>query len=819
MKKLLLILSIIIGIQAFSQRGGGKRGNFNPNIKGEVTGKVLTLNGDQPVEFASIAVHKLKDSSIVSGAITNQNGEFIIKDLSMGRYYITANFIGFHKKKSEPFMIVPKKLKPDLGIIKLEEASQQIGEVEVVRQASSVHFKADRKVLNIGADITNAGGTAVEALENMPSVETDIDGEVSIRGSSNFQVLINGKPSPLSGTDALEQIPVEMIRNIELITNPSAKYDPEGDVGIINIVTHKDKINDISLNASLSTDFRNKPSGGVTLSKLLGDNTRISLNLSAKNRVREGDMTIKRTSFQPIETTLDSKGEKERIRYSQNIGLNLSHDFNNDHTVEFGYKYGLSESERNNKETRISSNIDTTTSYFNQALNNTTGNFHSINGDYYWYLNKSGTDKLEASFNINLSDNDVDDTNIDFDNNAQTKSSESRGIDNYNSKKANFYLDYTDELEKGKLELGYHFTYYNKSVDYIYEDLNLSNNNWVKNSEVSNNYEFNRGIHSLYGNLSYNFFEKTMMEFSLQGGLRAEYTDREINLIEPDKINAVVDRFDLFPSVFITKNLDNLNSIQASYSRRINRPRDHYLNPFKNISNPLQTREGNPNLLPEYVNSFQLGYVRTQDLFTASIEGYYKETTDKIERIQNDMGNNVINMTFINSSRAYDYGIESYLKMNLSKFFYLTLNGSYSNYTIEGSQVEGGKQSKPRYNLGSSFMFMLPTQTRIQFRTMYRSKSIGTQSSRDAMIFSMLGIQQSLFNRSLSLSLNIRDLFHNMKYEVESYGDNFIQEMKMEPYWPMIQLTAKYTFNKIKDKKSKKNRNAGDSGSGDDMMF
>lgn len=238
------VLLLTVFFSSFSQQNEyrSNQGNYNGNLPTiKITGKIIDSLANQPVEYANIVIYRTKDSSMVTGTISKPDGSFIIEGLRPGRYYIDINFIGYYKKKIGEIKLKPEATSIDMGVINLKRSDITLDEVQVAADRPTIEYKIDKKIINVSQQLTSSGGTAVDVLENAPSVKVDMDGNVTLRGSSNFTVLIDGRPTFLQGSEALEQIPASTIDNIEIITNPSAKYDPEGDAGIINIILKKEK--------------------------------------------------------------------------------------------------------------------------------------------------------------------------------------------------------------------------------------------------------------------------------------------------------------------------------------------------------------------------------------------------------------------------------------------------------------------------------------------------------------------------------------------------------------------------------------------------
>ena len=337
MKKILIVLCLMIfaySVDAQPPGGMDKEAMKNARVA-VIKGKIMDAETDSPVEFASVALYSLKDSSLITGVISGSDGSFTLKELPFGKYYIVAKFMGYDQLKRNEIMLTPRQITSDLGNLSLKQSARELDEVEIVADQAHVEYRIDRKVINVGQDINAATGTAVDILENTPSVNVDIDGNVSLRGSSNFTVLIDGKPSPLSGSDALQQIPASAIRNIELITNPSAKYDPDGMAGIINIVSKKNALRGLSgiVNATLGTG--DKYSGDFLLNYKM-DKLNVYAGATYRDQTFGGEMNSVKEYYNTLtdESSYDeSFGTRDRIRSSNEFKLGMDYSINDKNSI------------------------------------------------------------------------------------------------------------------------------------------------------------------------------------------------------------------------------------------------------------------------------------------------------------------------------------------------------------------------------------------------------------------------------------------------------------------------------------------------------
>jgi len=495
MKNLLILLVLFLSTASvvFSQVPPA---GFNPAAAnmakvGKVKGKIIDAETKAPMEYANVAIYRKQDSKLVTGGISTATGAFEISELPFGVYYVEANFIGFVKARIEDVKIIPNSTSVDMGTIELAVDRTKVAEVQVVAERNRVEYKIDKKVVNVTNDINAAGGTAITVLENTPSVEVDIDGNVSLRGSSNFTVLIDGRPSVLSGSDALKQIPSSAIQNIEIITNPSVKYDPDGMAGIINVVMKKNVL------YGRTGIIKPKLGTGLTMGH--------ALTLKYKSNI----------------TSVTLSGKFGNFNFGGGGGGNL-------------HKY---------------QSPATTDLYSVQANNSTrSGDYVSATASFLTKFNDMGTHKLEGNFNYRNRDGLSDETIDEFISDAsyqQTNNYLSRVITNEDSKSDDYRLklDYTLPLKDGaKFEAGLQSRMESETEFFYFKNFDPRTAAFIDNPKFTSDMDFRENIHAIYSTYSGN-----VKAIQYMFGLRGEDTNCSIDhskAAQPYKL----DRFDIFPS-------------------------------------------------------------------------------------------------------------------------------------------------------------------------------------------------------------------------------------------------------------------------------
>jgi outer membrane receptor protein involved in Fe transport len=766
-----------------------------------IKGKVVESTNHTPMEFASVALYSATDSTIAGGVITVANGSFEIKKLKAGKYFLRANFIGFEKTTVTNIVVNPTNPIKDLGQIELIAAVQQVGEVAVTADRARVEFKIDRRVVNVSQDLTATGGSAVEVLENTPSVQTDFDGNITLRGSSSFTVLIDGKPSVLQGSDALRQIPATNIENIEIITNPSAKYDPDGSSGIINVVMKK----------NLKDSF----SGLVNMTAGLNDRYRGDLNLNYRtgkwNLLLGADFTD-----MPHKGTRDTKQEiytADTITYRNSIGS--GDQVHKGHSVKGGFDYTINDKTSFGMTGSVgyhgngNINIGTQHEYSNMGTpdiytyqdesESRSGNYWSTDMNFQHKFDKKGHE-IQALFYVSGSNGDsktyqtrfLTDANwIALDNNSvYNMSMETSDEKEYRAK-----VDYTLPLgEKDKFEAGYQARIDKESENFDFDE-SYDNINWVKNNQYSSSFNYASNIHSLYST-----FAHAGDGFSYQLGVRGEYSDRKIESIKSPlahKLNKV----DFFPTLHFSQKLKNDFELQASYSKRINRPDANNLEPFTSFMDQYNVRVGNPDLKPEYTDSYDLTILKRLNKSFVSVEGYYRNTNDLMTRIQTLGADGIMVNTMANVNDDYSLGAELMANIEVKPGFRIVGSATLYNYWLKGS-LNGASVDQNSTNFDSrlNLDMKLAKNTRLQLTGIYRGATASAQGTRDAMIFANAAIKQDFFKNKLTATLQMQDIFASMKFAGTTYGEGFRTIFKYQREPRVVQLTLSYKMNNFKVK-------------------
>lgn len=814
MKKvsLFILLLIVIEVQLSAQAPPLVVNRTGSNPIGENTtppnlgikGQVVDAASHSPMEYANVVVYSAKDSTIAGGIMTASNGSFEIKKLPAGNFYIRVNFIGFERATISKIVLNQAKPTVDVGQIELKAATEQIGEVAVTAQKPQVEFKIDRRVVNVSQNITATGGSAVEVLENTPSVQTDFEGNITLRGSSAFTVLIDGKPSVLTGSDALRQIPATNIENIEIITNPSAKYDPDGVSGIINVIMKKNIKDSFSGLLNLTAGMNNKYRGDMNFNYRTGKwNFLLGADFTDMNF--KGSRDTKMELFSADTTTYrNSNGDGSMIRKGRSVKGGF--DFQLSKNTSFGMTGTIGNQSFGNTNTGLMheyTNMATPEIFTFQDNSAKRGSdYWSSDLNFQQKFNKKGHELTGLFYASGSNGNDMEyQTRFLTDSNWQTidpNSVKNRSTENSDETEYRAKLDYTLPInDKNKFEAGYQARIEKENEIFNFEESG-SNNIWVNNPLFSSSFNYSSNIHSLYSTFSH-----TGEGFSFQLGMRGEYTDRSIASIQfptPHKFN----QYDFFPTIHFSQKLKNDFEFQASYSRRLNRPRANDLEPFTSYMDQYNVRTGNPDLRPEYTGSYDLTILKRIDKSFISLESYYRNTQGLITRIQSLRDDGIMVNTMANVNNDYSLGAEFMANIEVKPGFRIIGSATLYNYWLVGS-INGKSvdQSSTNFDSRLNLDMKVAKNTRFQLTGIYRGATASAQGTRDPMMFANAALKQDFLKNKLTATLQIQDIFGTMKFGGTSYGEGFQSQFKFKREPQVVQLTLSYKLNNFKSKPSR----------------
>ena len=763
---------------------------------GTIVGQVVDAELGTPLEYANTMLYEKQNQTQVTGAMTDNDGVFRLSKVAPGIYTLEISFIGYYTKEIENVVVSIDQEVVRVGVIRLDRAILTTGGVEVTGERLAVEYKIDRKVINVSKDFTAISGTAVDVLQNAPSVTVDIEGNVSMRGSTNFSLLIDGRPTVLDPNDALQQIPASDIEQIEIITNPSAKFDPSGTAGIINVLMKKQKAQGTNGIVNLNIGLEDKYGGNFLLSHRT-EKFNVYLGANYNDMSNPGTfLSENRTISNDTTSFIYSDGDSKWRRKFYGVRGGVDWYLGTNDIWSLGLRYG-----GRNMDMASARDFEEWTEpgdshnlYVSENGNKHGGDFYSMSMDY---SHTFGQQEHKFSGHAMLSNNsDTEESSTAMFDMDSTMLSGQRTEERGPSSRIQLELEYALPIwQVNKLEAGYQGSLrQNTDTSELYEYDTLTSG-YEFRPEFSNVVDYEDNIHSLYA-----LYKGELGNFGYQGGMRGEYQYRIIKLVGEND-DFTLDEWDFFPSAHLSYKFPNENEIMASYARRIKRPRGWELQPFETWIDAYNVRTGNPALKPEYIDSYEMGYQNNVGRTLFSLEGYYKVTHNKIERVSSVYDVNIILQSVENVGTDYAYGAEAMLNWNLFKWFNLNLTGDVYQYRIEGT-LYGDEFSRESFNWNTrvNSTFMIGQSTRLMINGIYYSPSVSSQGRRDGFYTTNAAIRQDVWNKNLTVTLQLRDIMGNARHEFTSEGSDFYSYTEFSRKSPVVMLALTYNFNRYKPK-------------------
>jgi outer membrane receptor protein involved in Fe transport len=738
------------------------------HVAGSITGTVLIESTKKPLEFVNVVVLNHLDSTLVTGAVTDNKGKFEIANVPVGTFFIRYSLLGYEEKQSVNFKIDNKQPEMDFGKIYLKETALSVGGVTVTSQRTTLINSIDRKVYNVQQDILSKTGSASDLLQNIPSVQVDIDGNVSLRGSENVLILLNGKPSPLMGTnraEVLQQMPANSIERIEVITNPSAKYKPDGTSGIINIVLKKDV--STGLNGTISANAGNHDRYNANVSLNFNPGTyNIYGSYSFRQDERNSFTKDRQTQF---DSTIHLSG------YHNEDGSTYARPLS--HIVSFGLDYhfdaldifGLSGHYRHRGFTRtgtlteatMDANALPTQTYdrlrYDPEYENEGG------GNVYFQHDFGRKDHtLRAEFNISQQPEQEDNHYTNVYRFPTTLSSYDNMRIYQNETQKQLTIDYSDKLnEQSTFEAGYAGDFNNRDMNYLGTYIDPIQQQLLTDLNKTTHFSYDETIHALYAT-----YENSVGSFTYLGGVRTEQSFINANLISRDSI-ITHNYFEFYPTLHLLYKISPLLELQLNYSRRANRPEGDDLNPFPEYQDPHNLRAGNPRLLPEFIHSVEFGIQYQTDILTIVPSVFYRNKYNGFTRVTSILNDTTLLTTEENLASDQSTGLELVFSGNVGNIFSANLGANVFYEQIDATNLGfSGTKSAVSWSSNLNCNLNLATATMFQLNTIYRSLRLTPQGEFKPSFVMNLGVRQDLFDDKFSLVMTFSDILKTLNREI-----------------------------------------------------
>jgi outer membrane receptor protein involved in Fe transport len=760
---------------------------------GIVTGRIIDSQLKTPVEYANVILRDTTSKEMVKGIVSDSSGFFRIDDVPVGTYVMEYSFIGYKKQQTKAITIDRKKPKVEMGALGLTSAAINMEEVTITGERNMMINKIDRKVFNVQKDISAQTGTVTDVLQTIPSVSVDIDGNISLRGSGNVTILINGRPSVMTGMANLEQMPASLVERIEIITNPSAKYQPDGTGGIINIILKKER--KAGFNGILGANAGNRERLNTNLQ--LNYNTgRVNIfgsyGFRLDSRLRSGEL-----SSQTIDTAtgqsvyLDQSSEGRAVPKS-NLG-------------QLGFEWEISDKD--------AAGLSGTYTYRKVDRDDVTYNIYSNNEqvpDEQFTRSMEGVEQ-EKSAGLNAFYEHIFDRErehllrIDFEYQGDRETEDDsyttvyalpvypNGMDQTHGKNSeqqlSLAIDYSRPLWKdASLETGYQGEMQLSGQDTKVQTWEQDTMQWVADPGLSNNFFGNQTIHALYATLSYNW-----KNFAVMGGLRAEealiYLDfKSLDTTEDNSY------FALYPTLHMSLS-HGKNEWQLNYSRRVNRPDVEDMNPVPEYRDPRNYFVGNPDLKPEDIHSFEVGYAFRTDNLNLVPTLFYRYKVNGFSWVTTPVNDTVLQTTIENLDKDQSAGLDLSGTWNIAKIANINFSASGFYSQIDASSIGySSHKSTFSWNAKLNASFSITKSTLFQLNTQYRAKALTAQGWREPTWVLNLGLRQDLWKKKVSLILTVSDLFNSQVWKNSVDTPELIQNSMRKRDGRVFYLGFVYNF-------------------------
>ena len=772
----------------------------------DIKGKITDATTKDIIEFVNVSIYD-NNGNLVKGAITDLDGNYIIQDVGKGSYTMKVSYVGYRTVEKKINVDGNKNMTLNLS---MREDTELLDEVEIVAEKPQMIFDIDKRIFNADHDLTSLGGSASDLLSNIPSIEVDSEGTVSLRGDEGVTIWINGKDSGLTSdnqSQILEQLPAETIDRVEVITNPSSKYSSEGSAGIINIILKKN-INIGyygGVQARATTAGMYNASGNINYSKGKWD---MFLNVGYRHHNGKSEGYDNRTMNDGTYLNQTSEGKRKGDNMFTRLGVTFHPTFKDDISLN---GFGMFGGGSNNRTINYLSNMPGTyQSAVRKTLGNDDMNGGNISMDYMHRFSEKSYLSASASYNVWGMDGSTDYLQ-DSQYADRTESSIQKQSSHMNNNGWEFTADYSNQItENHKIETGYKGEL--RSEHSPIETMSgTSYGNLVPQNNLYNDFRYDSDIHALY--VSYS---GKINNFGIQAGLRGEYTLTDAVTKYKNTDGEIMfdtyktDYLDLFPSLFLSYSLPNNNEIQVNYTRRLRRPRGHLLNSFRNITDSTNISYGNPSLSPQYSNVFEVNYIKTWGLHTLTASAYYRGADNVFERITYMDENEIMNTTWFNVTESKSIGVELVAKNKLFNnildltttvnLYYFKLDG-FEFYDSRTGNLLATGDSEENFSWDARMIanVKLPYDINLQVTGRYRSKRTVAQGYRKPSYSLDAGLRKSFLDNRLSVAVNARDLLDSRKRQSITIGDDFRQESSNSFIGRNIGITISYSFGNLKE--------------------
>ncbi len=732
---------------------------------GSITGVVVTDTAKQPLSLVPVTLINLADHRAVHSTITDRAGRFTLEKIPAGEYRINYGHLGSESRESSSFTVAADAKPVDLGSLEVGAPTLILDKVEVKGAQHEFNNSIDRKVYSVGREIQSATGSASDLLQNIPSIQVDIDGNVSLRGSENVMILIDGRTSTLMGksrAEVLQQLPADLIDQIEVITNPSAKYKPDGTAGIINIALKKKHAGGIATTVTANVGLDDRYNAGVSTNYSSG-----KLNSFGSYSIRQDDRqrraSDRRTITDPvtgIATTLDKRTEEHSRPFTHIARAGLDYRLDDHNKIGASLSYNHRTFNRNLTDHNVvTDHLGLITSDYDRTRYDPESEDSREAALTYQHTFPTPEHELNLEFKTSATKEQEDNHYADIFRTPVQATTYDRTLIRPTDRGTEAIVEYTRPIdENSRLEAGYTRTGERLDTDFAVSALNPASGLFVNDPTRSNRFAFTQTIHAFYAT-----YGRSLGKFGLLAGLRPEWAATKSTLVNTGEI-IPHDYFKVYPSLHLSYKPADHHELQMNYSHRVRRPESDDLNPFPEYSDPYTLRAGNPRLRPEDIHSIEAGYEYREDHTTLIATVYHRYLYNGFTNVTRDIGNSVLLTTHENLATSRSTGLECSGTADLGKLASLNFSTNTFFNTIDASNLGfTGTKSDISWSAKLGATVHLAKATLLQFNTNYTSTRLTPQGSRRPTFVANLGLRREFLQKKMAVVLTVSDLFNSLK--------------------------------------------------------
>ena len=799
------------------QRGGA----FAATNDARIFGTVIDDENGQHIESATVAVWRAADSTLATGAITGEGGTFEIEGLQGGNYYVKVSFVGYVTATIDDVNLETGDGTADLGSVRLTPDMAFLDEVLVEEERSFMEVGIDKTVYNTREQLASVGGSATDVLENIPSVEVDIDGNISLRGSQAVAIHINGKPTSMSGdalASFLQGMPSNMVERVEVIPNPSARHDPEGMSGILNIVLRKDQDRGLGGSLSLGGSTASEYNGSGLVNFQKGDwNTFLNYGFRRMDRESEGDR-YRRNKFEDPLTALSQDDFGARGGFSHSLNGSVDYSLGPQSTLTYSPRVSIRTGESEGLVGyRVTNMSDELLERYRRTTLSDQNDFNMDHRLSFQRILDPGRHEFSVDIEVEneseTGDELFEQQNLNFEGDLADNTPERQVVtEDENNIEGEFQIDYMRPLLNGRLEAGYNASIESIDNTFFSQTFDYGAGSYIPDIDLNNEFIFDEQIHSTYGIVS-----QEAGRFGAQIGVRAERASTKFDLTTTNETYEH-SYFSVFPSAFMTYKIqeerESQKIVRLSYSKRVRRPNTWQLNPFGDFQDPLFRREGNPFLNPEYTHSYEISYIQYSGPATLTVSPYFRRTVDQISWHQFMTNEGVSIVTFRNFDMSDSWGAEVVGTVRLGDW--IQANGNFNAYRVvtDGSNVDTNLSNDALgWSARANGTINVRQDLAVQLSFFYRAPMDIENGRIGSFSRANFAVRQFLFNRKGSLSLRVSDPLNMAGSRIQREDDRFYQESFRS--WNAREVGLSFTYN-FGTQQDRRNRNSADFEGGDD---